>query len=75
MANRPRRSGAIQTFAVPDEDDIYDDSPASIAPLEEEIEPMIDTNSPSFSDNNINEILAAFFNDVDSDSETRAACL
>jgi hypothetical protein len=42
MANRPRRSGAIQTFAVPDEDDIYDDLPASIAPLEEEIEPMND---------------------------------
>jgi hypothetical protein len=52
MANRPRRSGAIQTFAVPDEDDIYDDLPASIAPLEEEFEPIEDTNSPSLPDDN-----------------------
>ncbi|CAG5137353.1 uncharacterized protein ALTATR162_LOCUS72 [Alternaria atra] len=70
MTNRPRRSGATQTFAVPDEDDIYDNSPASIALLEEEFGPVEDTNSPSFSDNNIDETLAAFFYDADSNSNS-----
>jgi hypothetical protein len=72
MANRPRRSGATQTFAVPDEDDIYDDSPASIALLKEESEPVEDTNSPSFPDNDINETLAAFFYDVNSNSNSNS---
>jgi hypothetical protein len=73
MTNRPRRSGATQTFAVPDKDGIHDNSPASIAPLEEEFEPVKDTNSPSFPDNDINETLAAFFYNVDSDSEARGS--
>ena len=33
MVNRPGRSRLTQPFAVPDEDDIYDD--ASIVPLDE----------------------------------------
>ncbi|CAG5180852.1 uncharacterized protein ALTATR162_LOCUS9469 [Alternaria atra] len=70
MTNRPRRSGATQTFAVPDEDDIYNNSPASITLLEEEFRPVEDTNSPSFSDNNINETLAAFFYDANSNSNS-----
>jgi hypothetical protein len=70
MTNRPWRSGATQKFAVPDEDDIYNDSPASIALLEEEFEPVEDTNSPSFPDNTINETLAAFFYDADSNSNS-----
>jgi hypothetical protein len=55
MANRPRRSGAKQTFAVPNKDNIYNDSPALTAPLEEEVKPVEDTNNPSFPDNDINE--------------------
>ena len=70
MTNRPRRSGATQTFAVPDEDDIYDDSPASTAQLEEEFKPVEDIDSPSFPNNNINETLAAFFYDINSNSNS-----
>jgi hypothetical protein len=70
MANRPRSSGATQTFAVPDEDDIYDHSPASITLLEEEFEPVEDTNSPSFPNNDINETLAAYFYDGNSNSNS-----
>ena len=70
MANRPRRSGATQTFAVPDEDDIYDNWPASITSLEEEFEPVEDTNSPSFPDNDINETLAAYSYDGNSNSNS-----
>jgi hypothetical protein len=70
MTNRPWRSGATQTFAVPDEDDIYNDSPASIALLEEEFKPVEDTNSPSFPDNTINKTAAAFFYDSDSNSNS-----
>ena len=68
MAYRPRRSGATQIFAIPDEDDIYNNSPASIAPLQEEFEPVEDTNSPSFPNDNMNETLAAFVYDADSDN-------
>jgi hypothetical protein len=61
MANRPRRSRLTQTFAVPNEDDIYDD--ASIAPLDE-------TGTAEDTDNNslidINKTIAALLNDADS---------
>jgi len=70
MANRPQRSGATQTFAVPDEDKIYNDSPVSIALLEEEFEPVEDPNSPSFPNNNMNETLAAFFFDANSNNNS-----
>jgi hypothetical protein len=70
MTNRLRRSGATQTFAVPDDDNIYNDSPALIAQLEEEFKPVEDINSPSFPDNNINETLAAFFYDINSNSNS-----
>jgi hypothetical protein len=70
MTNRPRRSGATQTFAVPDEDDIYNNSPGSIALLEEEFKPVEDTNSPNFPNNTINETPAAFFYDSDSNSNS-----
>jgi hypothetical protein len=59
MANRPRRSGLTQTFAVPNEDDIYDD--ASIAQLDES-GPTEDTDSSGLHD--ISETLAAFLNDA-----------
>lgn len=68
MTNRPRRSGATLTFAVPDEDDIYDDSPASIAQLEEEFMPVEDVDISSFPEYNINETLAAFFYDINGNS-------
>lgn len=66
MANRPRRSSATQASAVPDEDDLYNNSPASIALLEEEFEPVGDTNSPSFP---TNKTLAAFFNNANSNND------
>ena len=69
MTNRQRRSGATQTFAVPDEDDIYNDSLASIAQLEGEFKPVEDINSPSFH-NNIDKTLAAFFYDINSNSNS-----
>lgn len=47
MASRPRRSGLTQTFAIPNEDDIYDD--ASIAPLDESGSTE-DTDSPGLHD-------------------------
>jgi hypothetical protein len=59
MANRPRRSGLTQTFAVPNEDDIYDD--ASIAQLDES-GPTEDTDSSGLHE--ISETLAAFLNDA-----------
>ncbi|USP82221.1 hypothetical protein yc1106_09495 [Curvularia clavata] len=51
MTNRPWRSGATQILAVPDEDDIYDDSSASIAGLYEEFKPVEDISSPNFPSN------------------------
>ena len=51
MTNRPWRSGATQILAVPDEYDIYDDSPASIAGLYEEFKPVEDIGSPNFPSN------------------------
>ena len=73
MAHRPRRSGATQTFAIPDEDDIYNDSSASIALLEEEFEPVEDTNSPSFPNNHMNKTLAAFFSSTTPTATTTIA--
>jgi hypothetical protein len=70
MAYRPQRSGATQTFAVPDEDNIYNDSPASIVLLEKEFKPVKDTNSPSFPNNNMNETLAAFFYNANSNNNS-----
>ena len=43
MADRPRRSGLTQRFAVPDEDDIYDDP--SIALLEDASGPAEETHA------------------------------
>jgi hypothetical protein len=45
MADRPRRSSLTQTFAVTDEDDIYDD--LSIAPLEDAPGPTEETSTSS----------------------------
>jgi hypothetical protein len=67
MANRPRRSRLTQTFAVPVEDDIYDD--ASIAPLDE-TGTAEDTDNTSLID--INGTIAAFLNDADSQSQSTA---
>jgi hypothetical protein len=67
MANRPRRSRLTQTFAVPDEDDIYDN--ASITPLDES-GTAEDTDNTSLID--INERIAAFLNDADSQSQLSA---
>jgi hypothetical protein len=58
MADRPRLSGLTQTFAVPDEDDVYDDP--SIAPLEDAPGPAEDTDNSGLY--NTNETIAAFFN-------------
>jgi hypothetical protein len=58
MADRPRRSGLTQTFAVPDEDDIYDDP--SIAPLEDAPGHTEETNASSLY--NTNETITAFLN-------------
>lgn len=38
--------------------------------MDEEFEPVENTNSPSFSDHHINETLAAFFDDDDSISNS-----
>jgi hypothetical protein len=67
MANHPRRSCLTQTFAVPDEDDIYDD--ASIAPLDES-GTAEDTDNTSLID--INETIAAFLNNTNSQSQSTA---
>jgi hypothetical protein len=61
MANRPRRSRLTQTFAVPNEDDIYND--VSIAPLDES-GTAEDTENTSLI--NINETIVAFLNNTDS---------
>ena len=58
MASRPRRSGLTQTFAVPDEDDIYDDPP--IAPLEDALGPTEETDTSGLY--NTGETITAFFN-------------
>lgn len=58
MADRPRRSGLTQRFAVPDEDDIYDDP--SIVPLEDVPGPAEETDT--FGLYKTNETIAAFFN-------------
>ena len=58
MANRPRRSGLTQRFAVPDEDDIYDNP--SIVPLEDVPGPAEETDT--FGLYKTNETIAAFFN-------------
>lgn len=58
MADRPRRSGLTQRFAVPNEDDIYDDP--SIVPLEDVPGPAEETNT--FGLYKTNETIAAFFN-------------
>jgi hypothetical protein len=58
MADRPRRSGLTQTFAVPDEDDIYDDP--SIAPLEDALGPTEETDTSGLY--NTEETIPAFFN-------------
>ena len=58
MASRSRRSGLTQTFAVPDEDDIYDN--ASITPLEDAPRPAEETGTSSLHD--INETIAAVSN-------------
>jgi hypothetical protein len=63
MANRPRRSRLTQTFAVPDEDDIYDN--VLIAPLDK-LGTAEDTDNTSLV--NSNERIAAFLNDADSQS-------
>jgi hypothetical protein len=70
MVNRPRRSGLTQTFAIPHEDDIYED--ASIASLDE-LGPTKDTDSPGLHD--ISETLAAFLDDANTptiDSQSTA---
>ena len=67
MANRPRRSRLIQTFVVPDEDDIYED--ASIAPLDE-TGTAEDTDTTSLID--INETIAAILTDANSQSQSTA---
>jgi hypothetical protein len=65
MADRPRRKRLTQTFAVLDENDIHDD--ASIALLDE-------TGTAENTDNtsmiDINERIAAFLNDADSQSQS-----
>jgi hypothetical protein len=62
MANRLRRSGLTQTFAIPSEEDIYDDEtsnpPAFTEQSEQEYEPLEEDSYP-----NIDETLAAFLND------------
>ncbi|KAF2628304.1 hypothetical protein BU25DRAFT_458144 [Macroventuria anomochaeta] len=67
MANCPRRSHLTQTFVVPDEDDIYDD--ASIAPLDE-TRTAEDTDNTSLID--INETIATFLTNADSQSQSTA---
>jgi hypothetical protein len=58
MADRPRRSGLTQTFAVPDEDDIYNDP--SIALLEDASGPTEETDTSGLY--NTDETITAFFN-------------
>jgi hypothetical protein len=62
MADRLRRSGLTQTFAVPSEEDIYDDEisnpPAFIEQSEQEYEPPEGDSYPD-----IDKTLAAFLND------------
>jgi hypothetical protein len=62
MANRLRRSGLTHTFAIPSEEDIYDDEtsnpPAFIEQSEQEYEPLEEDSYP-----NIDKTLAAFLND------------
>jgi hypothetical protein len=62
MANRLRRSGLTQTFAIPSEEDIYDDEtsnpPAFIEQSEQEYEPLGEDSYPD-----IDETLATFLND------------
>jgi hypothetical protein len=67
MANCPRRSRLTQTFAVPDEDDIYDD--ASIAPLDK-TGTAEDTNNTNLID--INKTITAFLNNANSQSRSTA---
>jgi hypothetical protein len=58
MADRPRRSGLTQTFAAPNEDDIYDD--LTIAPLEDALGPTEETDTSGLY--NTDETITAFFN-------------
>jgi hypothetical protein len=62
MADRLRRSGLTQTFAVPSEEDIYDDETSNplafIEQSEQEYEPPEEDSYPD-----IDETLAAFLND------------
>jgi hypothetical protein len=62
MANCLRRSGLTQTFAVPFEEDIYDDEtnnpPAFTEQLEQEYEPLEEDSYPD-----VDETLATFLND------------
>jgi hypothetical protein len=62
MADRLRRSGLTQTFAVPSKEDICDDEtsnpPAFIEQSEQEYEPPEEDSYPD-----IDETLAAFLND------------
>jgi hypothetical protein len=67
MANRPKRSRLTQTFAVPDKDNIYDN--ALIAPLDES-GTAEDTDDTSLID--INETIATFLNNADSQSQLSA---
>jgi hypothetical protein len=67
MANHSRRSRLTQTFAIPDEDDIYDD--ASIVPLDR-------TGTAEDTDNtcliDINMTIATFLNNANSQSQSTA---
>jgi hypothetical protein len=65
MANCPRRSHLTQIFAVPDENDIYDN--ASIALLDES-GTAENTDNTSLTD--INKTIAAFLNNADSQSQS-----
>jgi hypothetical protein len=65
MANCPRRSHLTQTFAIPDENDIYDN--ASIALLDES-GTAENTDNTSLTD--INKTIAAFLNNADSQSQS-----
>jgi hypothetical protein len=62
MANRLHRSGLTQTFAIPSEEDIYNNEtnnpPAFTEQLEQEYEPPEEDSYP-----NINETLTTFLND------------
>ena len=58
IVNRPRRSGPTQTFAVPKEDDIYDDP--SITPLEDALKRTEETDTSGLY--NAGETITAFFN-------------